>query len=350
MNWYCSREAVKLAVGLQGPGLHPRIDRAIRMASDEITNSFRRYFIPRTETRLFHWPQKDGRGDILYLDRGLLAVTTLQSKAQDSSPTTISSSDYFLEPNNSGPPYSRVEIDLSSTAIFQGGDTPQRSISVLGRWGYSEDTEVAGTVGSGLSSSSSATSMVCSDGGKIDVGDTLLIESEQIFVTERENAAESNGDLLTGALTNALTVVTVGVDSGSRYTAGEIIQVNSERMLIESISSNNLTVKRGHEGTLPAAHADDDPVHVVRTLTIVRGVNGTTAATHANATAITRYTPEPQIVTLATALALATLAQETASWGRTIGQGEGAIPYTGAALKDFKATVTAKYRRRHLGA
>ena len=68
--------------------------------------------------------------------------------------------DFFLEDNNLGPPYYRIEIDLSSTSSFESGDTPQRSISVLGRWGYEEDTESVGTVASGLSSGTTATTMV----------------------------------------------------------------------------------------------------------------------------------------------------------------------------------------------
>ncbi len=349
-NWWVSREAVKRAAEIQGASRNIFVDAAIAGVSRTLENRLRRWFIPRTETRTYRWPPRvlAIRSIDLDLDADLIAVTTLKTKAQDSSPTTILAADFFLEPTNEGPPYNRIEIDQSSSSAFEGGDTPQRSISVLGRWGYSEDTLTAGTVSSGLASSSTATSMVCSDGSLIDVGDTLLIESEQVFVSERASAAEENNDLLNGALTADKAVVTVVVDDGTRYFAGEVILVNSEKMYIESITSNNLTVVRAYDGSTLAAHSDNDPVSVFRTLTIVRGVNGTTAATHANATAVAKYTPEEDIVMLTKAEVIAVLKQEKSGWGREIGQGEGAREWKGAALKTIRDDVYARYRRRRI--
>ena len=349
-NWWVSREAVKRAAEINGTSRDVFIDEAILGVSRALENRFRRWFIPRTETRRYRWPRRvfSIRSVELILDADLIAVTTLQTKAEDSSPTTISSSDFFLEPVNEGPPFSRIEIDESSNASFEGGDTPQRTILVTGRWGHSEDTVTAGTVSSGLSSGTTATSMVCSDGSLIDVGDTLLIESEQIFVSERVSAAEPSGDLLTGAIALDLAVVTVGVDDGSRYTAGEVILVDSEKMFIESISSNNLTVVRAYDGSKVAAHNNDAPVSVFRTLTIVRGVNGTTAATHTNSTAVTKYTPPGDIVTLTKAETIALLKQEKSAWGREIGQGDGSKEWKGAGLKMLQKDAYAEYRRRRM--
>ncbi len=319
-----------------------------------IDDATRRFFIPKTETRLYRWPQRQpgstayGTSYVLWLDQGLISVTTLQTKAQDTSPTTVAATDYFLEPANQGPPYDRVEIDLSSTASFESGDTPQRSISIAGSWGYTATTRSGGTVSSGLASDATATSFVSSSGVLVEVGHTLLIESEQVFVSGVTNAAEPNNDLLNGALTKDMSVTTVTVDDGTRYTVGEVILVEAEKMLIESISGNNLTVERGHDGTEVAAHIDDTAVQVNRTFTIERGVNGTTAATHANATAVSVYEVPFDVNTLAIAEAIAAIAQESSGWGRIVGTGEGGTELSGRTLSDFRKRVVDQYKRTRI--
>lgn len=343
-NWYSGREQVKRAAGINGTDADVVVDRLIEANSRRIDLATRRFFIPKTETRLYRWPPLfPGQSWRLWLDGDLLSVTTLQAKAQDSSPTTIT--DFFLEPNNLGPPYSRIEIDLSSTAAFESGDTPQRSISVLGSWGYGNDTKAAGAVaGSGLASSASATSFVCSDASLIDVGDTLLIESDRLFVSERANAA-LDSILIDGALTADKAEVTVTVDGSHGLNAGEVILVDSEKMFIISISTNDLTVRRGYDASVLAAHSNDTAVHVFRTLTVVRGVNGTTAATHADTTAITKYVPPLDIVELCIAETIAAFNQEQSGWGRVVGTGEGAREMSGRSLSDLRDRVIRQYRR-----
>jgi len=334
-NWYATREAVKRAGNLFGTSRHIIIDRTIEAVSSSISRETRRRFIPETATKLYKWPQRFSNSSItLWTNEDILSVTTLKTKAQNTSPTTISSSDYFLEPQQYGGPYDRIEIDESSTASFESGDTQQRSISVLGSWGYSANTDSSGTVVSGLASDATATSMVISDGSLVDVGHTLLIESEQIFVSDRTSAAEPNSDLLDGALT-ADRSETVTVDSGGRYAVNEVILVDSEEMLITGISGNVLSVIRAYNSTTLATHSNNQAVHVFRTLTVERGANGTTAAVHANSTAISKYVPELPIQQLTIAMVLAQLAQEGSSWGRAVGAGDSAFEYSGRGLKTY---------------
>ncbi len=344
-NWYGSRERMKRAAQINGTTQDARVDRLLESVSRTIDKLTHRFFIPKTETRLYRWPRhQTSRATILWLDAGLISVSTLQTRAQDSSPTTISASDFFLEPINYGPPFNRIEIDESSSAAFESGNTQQRSISVAGSWGYAEDTRSAGTVdGNGLGMTT-ATEFVCSDASLIDVGDTLLIESEQLFVSERVLAALGS-ILIDGALTADISEVTVTVDSSHGLNAGEVIQVNSEKMFIESIATNDLTVVRSYDGSVLAAHNNDTAVQVFRTLTVERGVNGTTAATHADTTAISVYEPPLDITELALAEALAAFHQEQSGWGRTIGTGEGATELGGRALGDLRERVVKHYRR-----
>ncbi len=332
-NWLTSRESVKRALKVNGIAQDRFIDESIESISRQIERwCHGRIFIPKTQTRLYEWfPRQFVRAHILWLDFDLLSVTTLKTMAQDSSPTTISSSDFFLEPNNDGPPYDRIEIDLSSTAAFESGDTPQRSLSVLGSWGYSDNTRSRGTVASGLSSSSSATEFVCGDGSLIDVGDTLLIESEQIFVSERVFAdlAKNMND---GSITASVANNSLTAESGHGVLAGETIRLDSEEMFVEAVSGTTITVTRAYNGTLLVAHATAVDIFVSRTLTIERGINGTTAATHADATAILKYEPEFNIVSWCRREAIAQYLQEGAGFGREIGQGEGAREFRGVDL------------------
>jgi len=345
-NWYTTRESVKRAIRINGSEHNEAVDRLIEAASRDVDNLTHRFFIPKTQTRTFRWSGVYGKGDVLWMDTDLISVTTLQTKAQDSSPTTISSSDYFLEPNNFAPPYNRIEIDISSNASFESGDTSQRSISVNGSWGFSNDTASVGTVTSGLAADATATSMVCSNGSLsngINVGDTLLIESEQLFVSEKTSAA-LNSILIDGVLT-ASKSENVTVDSGHGIVAGEVILVDSEEMFVRVAGTTALTVERAFNGTTLAAHTNNTAVHIFRTLTVERGVNGTTAATHANATAISTYRAPAPIRALTAAMAIASYTQESGAYGRTIGAGDAATNVTGTDLSSLTERVTSSYAR-----
>lgn len=324
-RWYTTREAVKAAIGVGGAAIDKVIDTYIEAASSDIELEFLRYFIPQTLTRTFRWPQRSSAGrDLTVLrfpDEDLIAITTLQTKAQDSSPTTVSSADYFTEPNNLGPPYNRVEIDLSSTSAYESGATPQRSISVAGRWGYREDTRAAGALAEALDSSE--TEVQVSDASKIDVGDTLLVESEAMFVSER--APLTTGTTLNDTLTADMDDVTVTLASGAAAKQGEVLLLDSEKMLIEAITGNDLTVKRAYDGSRLAAHSSGITVYAYRSLTVVRSVNGTTAATHADTTAISKYAPPAVISDLCKAMAIAHLKQGESGWTGQISGGEGAV-------------------------
>jgi hypothetical protein len=346
-RWYTNREAVKRALPIVGSSLDSAVDAAIESASNKIEKGTNRRFIPLTKTAQYDWPTRSLSSWELLLPEDLIAVTTLTKEGDDV--TAIASTDYFLSPQYVGPPYHKIEIDLASTAFFSIKDTHQRQIRVIGRFGYSEDTRAAGTVdGSGLASGTTATSFKCSNEALIGVGDTLLIESEAAFVSAK-SAAANGSDLLDGALVVNKAEVGVTVDDGSLYNVGEVILVDSERMLIQSIAGNVLTVERGHDGTTLALHANNTAVNVFRTLTIVRGVNGTTAATHADTTAVSIYTPPGDIASLCLAMAVNEHVNNRSGWTGVIGSGEASVESKGAGLSAFMERVFRNYKRRSIG-
>lgn len=150
--------------------------------------TFRRYF-PVTATNYYRWPQLAPQYTWeLWTEDDLLSVTTLQAEATGNNASPVAITHYFLEPQQFGPPYNRIEVDLSNTDVFQSGPTPQRSISVLGQWGYANTTRAAGTLGAAVSSAT-ATTITISDDTLIDQGDVLLIDSEALFVDTPRNVA-----------------------------------------------------------------------------------------------------------------------------------------------------------------
>lgn len=341
-RWYCTIEAVKNAISIPGTDVDSLLGSYIEAASEDAESLLGRRFIPETATKYFRWPPLIGGGYVLQLDDlDLLYVTTLKAAAQDTTPTTIVAADYFLEPVNSGPPYSRIEIDLSSSAAFASGDTSQRAISVLGRWGYCEDTKVAGALAE--MDDGAETDLDVTDSSIIGVGDTLLIGDESLFVSGK--TLMNTSIVTTAVLTASKSETTVGVSDGTALHAGETITIDSERMFIESISGDNLTVQRSYDGSVLAAHVSPSMIYAPRTLTVVRAVNGTTAAAHGAGTAILKYAPPADIAEYCRAKAIAYHQQGRSGWTGVIGGSEGAVETKMFGLWSMGQALVAKYGR-----
>ena len=342
-RWYASREAFKAAAGIGGASLDALIDQYLEAASEDIEQLLGLSFIPVTQTRYYPWPQRLGGSYILRIPQGdLIAVTALQAKALDASPTTIAAADYFLEPVNAGPPYNRIEIDLSSSAAFESGDTSQRSILVTGRWGYREDTKAAGALAE--ADDGSETALDVTDASLIGVGDTILIGSEAMFVSAK--SALTTGTTLNDTLTADLDDVTVTLANGAAVLVGEVLLLDSEKVLVEAITGNNLTVKRAYDGSTLAAHSTGITVYAYRTLTVVRAVNGTSAASHASAAAIVKYAPPANIAELCYSKAVAHMKQGESGWTGQISGGEGAINVRMVDLYFLERRVIEEFSRK----
>src|SRR3990167_9329185 len=184
LNLYCSRENLKKAVGLNGTDQHAVIDGHLDAASREIEGQLHRKFYTATATRYF-----DGNGCrtlLLPVGDDLLTVTTLKVDSDRNDTwdmTLVVDTDYWLWPDNSSPK-TRIDLNPNGTQI-SAWPKSRKSVQVVGAFGHSADTIAAGTITSGLASDAAATTFICSDGALIDVGNTLLIATEKIFVRER---------------------------------------------------------------------------------------------------------------------------------------------------------------------
>jgi hypothetical protein len=317
---YATREDVMRALDTKLTARNAaQIDRQLQAASRDADKLCHRRFYPEQATRYFDWPSSQyGTAWRLWLDDSeLIEVTAISS-----GDTTISTSDVLLEPNRSGPPYSRLELNISSNAAFGGGDTHQRDITVTGLWGYTNDESSVGSLASAVSSAS-ATSITVNAGASaaLGVGSVLRIDDERMLVTGRNMAY--TGQTLATALEAQAKTVTVEVADGSGYEADEVILIDGERMLVVDIAGNNLVVKRAWDGSTLAAHDQFTAIYAARSLTVARGALGTTAAAHADTTAVVRWEPPALVRQLVIAEAISGLTSETSGYTKAVRSGEG---------------------------
>lgn len=317
---YATREDVMRALDTKLTARNAaQIDRQLEAASRDVDRLCHRRFYPEQATRYFDWPSSQyGTAWRLWLDDSELITVT----AVSSGSTTISTSDVLLEPNRSGPPYSRLELDLSSNAAFGGGDSHQRDITVTGLWGYTNTETAAGALAAAVASTSVATVTVnAAASAVLGVGSVLRVDEERMLITGRSMAY--TGQTLSTALDAQAKTVTVEVADGSGYAVDEVILIDGERMLVVDIAANNLIVKRAWDGSTLAAHTQFTAIYAARSLTVTRGALGTTAAVHADATAVVRWEPPPLVREFVIAQAIASVIAETSGYTRTTRSGTG---------------------------
>ena len=188
-----------------GSGDDDELFQLLLAVSDSVDGYCNRHFYPRTSTRTF-----DGTADTHLTLPDLIEVTTLKSDDDDDGTyeTTWATTDYELLPLNAmptqhwGSAYHTLRVlGRGTKSQFERGHARYQ---VLGSWGYRSFKEESGSV----------------TGGSMGASDT-----------------------------------TVGVTSGADFAVGQTTMVDTEQMLVTGISSNTLTITRGLNGTTAATHA-----------------------------------------------------------------------------------------------
>ena len=194
------------------------------------------------------------RHAVLPLDRWLLSATTVTSYSGTDRTTSETlteglSNDYLLDPyqaNDLGSRYWRLKLSTESTKSFNAG---QQTLTIAGVWGWTQDTAPDTTTLSAAITSTTATSVAVTSGAVFSPGNTLIVDSEQMHV--------------------------------------------------RSISTNNLTV--------------------------IRGVNGTTAATHSDAATVERYEYPSDVVSVCSDVARVLYRDRDLGITETLGSGEAGL-------------------------
>ena len=204
-------------LNITATGYDTRLRELLETISRFIDRYCNRHFYILVETRKF-----DGDGSAKLNVPDLISVTTLKSddNKDRTFETTWAATDYLLYPTNASPskvwgrPYTRVLVDVEagSKSSFPAG---MQALEINGKWGFREVTEdSAADINEGAQFSATDTTLTVTDGSKFAVGQTMLIESEQLYIT--------------------------------------------------AISTNDLTVTRGVNGTTAAAHNDGKDISIYR--------------------------------------------------------------------------------------
>lgn len=190
MNWYCSRDALRERLGLtdtQRTDVNPALDRIIESVSRQIDAWCGRHFFVRAGTWTLTYPANRSRlGQMLLLPFDLVAVTSLKtdSAGDRTYAAEWATTDYDLWPADA--PYQSPPAPYWGIARRAGGDysfpTSAHGVQIVGKRGYSEVLERStATVAEAVDTSETAIDV--SSGAALEVGQTILVDSEQMFIT-----------------------------------------------------------------------------------------------------------------------------------------------------------------------
>ena len=111
------------------------------------------------------------------------------------------------------------------------------------------------------------------DGPGQEVQESLLTQGHKITAVTQSSGASN---LLTSGIDNSTDPVTVPVDDGTAFSAGDIIMLGTEQLKVGAVSSNNLTgCVRQFNNTAIATHADDTQVFKIEELSPTATVDWT---------------------------------------------------------------------------
>ena len=319
-----------------------QILRDLQTASRSVEQLTRRLFYPTVATRYFDWPNfQHTYSWKLYLDHNELISADSITTAGIA--LTVGS-DVLLEPVNDGPPYTWIEINLARAPAFAGASTRQRSIVIAGTFGGCPVAEVATCALDGLITSS-VTTIDITDVADVppDIGDLIRVDDERMIVTGQ--SVISTGQSLATPITSSTASTAVAVSDGTAFAIDEVIELDTERMLVVDILANTLVVRRAWDGSVLASHTGST-VYAVRRLTVERGALGTAATAHLDTSVIHRYLAPALVRELTIAETVNTLQGEQSAYARDRGAGSAARPRAGDSLDDLRQRVMEAHGRQ----
>jgi hypothetical protein len=182
--------------------------RVLESASKRIDSYMGRSFGARTETHSFdlgqgalrdsslvpngdiiefpdYWTTRLQSTGILGLDDWLISATTVTSyegtdRTSSATLTEGIGNDFLLMPYNTNPKSKMKLVENTLKNLYSG----QQTLTILGQWGWQNDKDVVTTLNGAINDSTTA--VVKNNGNDMaEVGTTILIDSEQMYVTAR---------------------------------------------------------------------------------------------------------------------------------------------------------------------
>ena len=159
-----------------------RLRSVMEAVAESVDAEVGRTFQPYTATRYF----RSWDGNILRLDEDLISATSIKTDDDGDGTyenTWATPTDYFLEPANAAirrQPY--WEIVTANYAGRYSFSSVQRGVQIVGVWGYWRDLlTLTATVAEALDSSETGVDL--SGVSEVEVGQTILVDSEQMYIT-----------------------------------------------------------------------------------------------------------------------------------------------------------------------
>lgn len=209
MNLYAQLAAVKSDMKVSGSSGDTALLRLLGSISRAVDDVSHRRFYSEVATKYL-----DGNGrKQLWLgeNNDLISVTSLQvDKDGDGvyETTLAANTDYWLWPDNETPKL-RIDLNPQGTllSLFPIG---RKRVKIAGLFGYSNDTELVTTVndeGGGADATETAITLATGGGALLSVGETIVVESEQMYIS--------------AIVTDTLTVVrAINGTTGAAHTNG----------------------------------------------------------------------------------------------------------------------------------
>lgn len=343
---YCTREDVKSALDIKVTARNNvQVDRAIQAASRSIDGQMHRVFYTTYTTRYVDWPNfQYAYPWRVWLDRAELADVTSTVPVVTTGSDVIPAANIFWGHPRYSPPYTYFELNRATGSSFGHGSTPQRDVAITGAFGFDLRTASAGALAAAVSDTTS-TAITVTNGAVVGVGDTIVVDAERMLVTEKTSVTTGQTQQGSGCSTVSNADNVLAVTDGTQFAVNEVLTLDSERLLVLDIIGNSLTVKRGWDGTVLAAHSGAT-VYALRRLTVTRGDFGTSAATHSSSTAVSRALVPSLIRELAIAEAAVMVVQELGAYASTQGSGEGQVSKIGQGLPDLRERARREYGRK----
>lgn len=211
LNLYASLTTIKRRLGITGTADDTDLTMLLEASSRQIDDYCERWFYAETATKYF-----DGSASPFFLPYDLLSVSTF--KLDEDGDATFESSlvaaDYHLYPLAK---YPKTWIRVSANGNYGGfASGIRKGIELAGIWGY----------GDGISATPYSLSTTTTN--------------------EEMDASETGMDVV----------------SSTPFAVGMTILVESEQMFISAVGTNTLTVTRGVNGTTAATHAISQTVYI----------------------------------------------------------------------------------------
>jgi hypothetical protein len=180
---YVTRDEFKNRLNIPASGGKPSdaiLKLILEAVATKIDDWCYRSFLTKTQTRYY----TAGRGNLLVVE-DLLSVTSIKTD-EDGDRTyeqTWATTDYDLLPFNAATdekPYTEIALAPDGLLNFP---TIAKGVEIVGKWGFFEDSGSVGTLGAEISSATTTTVTMAS-GHTVEALHTLLIDSEQLYVTD----------------------------------------------------------------------------------------------------------------------------------------------------------------------